>query len=387
MMTQRKTRRKIRRSKIPIKEHLKLWVKAGASCEFRGCSEYLYKDGLTLREANYADVAHIVAASKNGPRGDFPLPLSDRNKCDNLFLACKKHHKLIDSKEHENEYPVELLRQFKNEHEERVRRVIGMLPEHKTAIVRLRSRIGQNTVSIGNGDIYQAISPRFPTDDKGLDIDLTHIVGTDSKSYWQTGAETISKNVEEFLAYGVNQSPPPHLSIFAFGPIPFLMKLGHSLGSKIPYDIFQKHRDTDTWNWRPSGKIADYSLICVSKGKSNSKVGILLSLSVTIIQNDLSQKIKAEFPLYQLTLVSRTPSPMFMRRREDLARFKSKYLSMLDHIRRRHPEIKELHIFPAVPVSIAVLCGIERLPKVHPKFIVYDYNQNDRGFKRTLTLR
>src|SRR5574341_1151210 len=111
------------RSGIPIREQLKLWVRAGGRCEFRGCSKFLHRDGLTLKESNYADIAHIVAVSKKGPRGSHSLAQSKRNQSENLMLACKEHHKLIDSKEHESNYPVELLRQFKSEHEDRIHRL------------------------------------------------------------------------------------------------------------------------------------------------------------------------------------------------------------------------------------------------------------------------
>lgn len=348
---------------------------------------YLFRDGLTLKESNFADIAHVVAASKKGPRGDDPLPMAERKKCENLLLACKKHHKLLDSKEHEEDYPVDLLREYKSEHERFIHRVTGMLPENRTAVVRFQSNIGGNAVSIGNGDIYQAISPRYPVDDSGLEIDLTRIVGTDTRDYWQTGADTISRKVELFLSHGINQLPPPHLSIFALGPIPFLMHLGHTLGSKIPYQIYQKHRSTSDWIWGSPGKVAEYSYRRISEGVSVKKVGILLSLSGSVRRDDLPKNIDSEFPLYELTLSNKKPSPMFLNRREDLEHFKETLLSMLDYLRVEYPEFRELHIFPAIPVSIAVVCGIERLPKVHPKFVIYDFNKEDQVFNKTLTLR
>ncbi len=84
---------------------LELWVRAGGRCEFHGCNDYLLQDKLTTNYAKLADIAHIVAHSKDGPRGDDPLALNMRNKIDNLFLACTKHHRMIDNKALVSQYP------------------------------------------------------------------------------------------------------------------------------------------------------------------------------------------------------------------------------------------------------------------------------------------
>jgi len=59
--------------------------------------------------------AHIIAKTEEGPRGKSSLSIEDRNKYNNLILLCSIHHKLIDDQE--NTYTVELLHQFKDEHE------------------------------------------------------------------------------------------------------------------------------------------------------------------------------------------------------------------------------------------------------------------------------
>jgi len=43
-----------------------------------------------------------------------------------------------------------------------------------------------------------------------------------------------------------------------------------------------------------------------------------------------------------------------------------------------------IHLFPAVPAPIALLCGRELLPKADPSLMVYDYVDNKQGFKFAL---
>ena len=60
---------KEKRPSIPRSVQLKLWVLSGGRCEFRGCNKPLWRDGLTLKEANYSNIAHIISWTPSGPRG------------------------------------------------------------------------------------------------------------------------------------------------------------------------------------------------------------------------------------------------------------------------------------------------------------------------------
>ena len=51
----------------------------------------------------------------DGPRGDHPMPLEERNRYENLILLCEEHHHLVDTQV--STYPVERLRQMKFDHE------------------------------------------------------------------------------------------------------------------------------------------------------------------------------------------------------------------------------------------------------------------------------
>jgi TPR repeat protein len=62
-----------------------------------------------------SEVAHIVAESPAGPRGDSPLSEPERNHYENLILLCNVHHQLIDSQP--ATYTVEWLMEIKHEHE------------------------------------------------------------------------------------------------------------------------------------------------------------------------------------------------------------------------------------------------------------------------------
>lgn len=61
------------------------------------CRRLLTTDGSPPdRDAILGEMAHIVAESPDGPRGQSPLTPTERNNYENLLLLCNVHHQLID---------------------------------------------------------------------------------------------------------------------------------------------------------------------------------------------------------------------------------------------------------------------------------------------------
>lgn len=371
------------RPAIPTHTQLKLWIKAGGRCEFHGCNENLLKDGLTLRETNYSNIAHIVSWQPTGPRGNDPLPVEHRNEIQNLMLVCTKHHKLIDSKEHEQDYPKEILLRFKNWHEDRIEIICSSTPECKTTIIRLKTKIGDEIVKISDREIFEAIFPSYP-EQGGIEIDLTGLPGDGDTSYWNTMKAGITEKIHNLYHIGLGNKNIEHLSVFAIGPIPLLVQLGFCIGNKIPAQFYQRHRDTQSWIWKETRNQVGYKVMKVSAGKEQQEVALILSLSGKIHQNDLPSKVREKLPIYEITLDGITPNPGFLQTKDSLERFREIYQDILGKIKQENKNLKSIHLFPAIPAPIAVLCGREILHKAHPALLVYDYNNNKGGFNLTL---
>jgi hypothetical protein len=315
--------------------------------------------------------------------GDDPLALDRRNDFDNLILACADHNHLIDDKNYEQDYPVERLREFKREHEQRIALLTASGPELKTHIVRLKANVGEGVVDIPLEKIREAIFPYYPADLNGTEIDLTKFAGNDTSAYWQTAAAAVEKAISEMMAPRIDGSAARHVSVFALGPIPLLVKLGHCLGNKLHVEFYHRHRDDQDWKWKTTNGTVKYKHSVIREGTVDSKVGLVLSMSGTIPLRDLPNGFAHKYPIHEITLDGLPPTPLFLKTRGDVTEFKLIYETFLRGMKRDYPGVKELHIFPATPPPIAVMCGIVPFRKIDPALIVYDNNKKG-GFKRKL---
>ncbi len=113
------------RKNIPEKEMKVLFAKSGNLCAFPSCGTRLIEPGTAEDDsAVVGEIAHIVADSRQGPRGDFPLSDEERNKHSNLILLCGHHHTIVDKQKHT--YSVQVLRQMKTDHEAFVERKLSV---------------------------------------------------------------------------------------------------------------------------------------------------------------------------------------------------------------------------------------------------------------------
>lgn len=373
------------RKRIPEKTRLELWIKSAGRCEFKGCNTPLWYNGLTLSPSNFAEFAHIIGASKDGPRGN---DNSEELQIDfsNLMLLCSKCHKEID--DFPERYPIELLKKWKHDHEYRIE-VQTNFPEeiHKSTILTFNVNIGDRNVPINFEALRNAMFPKYPSDAKGIKIERTDFDRFGDENYWTVTATDIKRKIEKELSLGVTENPIKHLSIFAIAPMPLLMYLGKCVGDTIPSDIYQSHRNivdtSQTWSWIKNDATKTDYIISEEKTTDTENVILKIALSDTINNDKYSNFIDDTFSIYEITIEE--PSPHFIKNRIQLENFSYEYRKLLNKIQAKHGSNCNIFILPAMPISFAIECGRAILPTKDPNIFVCEYYK-DLGFIKVLKI-
>lgn len=94
-----------------------LWGRAAGLCSQPGCGTDLTNSSEAGRAYSVGEMAHVIAKSAQGPRGDGE---GGDDSYANLILLCPTHHRHID-KAPEGTFPAYLLHKWKSDHETRIR--------------------------------------------------------------------------------------------------------------------------------------------------------------------------------------------------------------------------------------------------------------------------
>ena len=370
---------KITRKNVPIRTRLKLFAKSAGRCQFSGCNRLVWRNGLTLTEGNFSDVAHIIAASKDGPRGSKESE-NLQIEYSNLMLVCKKCHTEID--DNPDKYSEQLLREWKYKHEDRIQ-IQTSYPEdiHKSTVLLFSVNIGDRIVPINPEAYRNAMFPKYPVDEKGINIAKNSFDGYSDSESWQAFANEVQRKINRSFDEGIDEEKIKHLSVFAIGPMPLLMFLGKCIGDTVPTDLYQAHRNIDdtnqTWSWSEEEQETEtlYTTNSVWVDENHTNIAIVLSLSGKIRSERYEKFVSENFSVYEITIEN--PSPHFLKSRKQIEVFSREYRKLLNNIQAVHGDSCKVFIIPAVPAPIAVECGRALLPKSDPEIVACEYDDKN----------
>lgn len=347
----------------------KLWAKSGGRCEYDGCNKLLYKDDLTSDEINRAYVAHIVAASPDGPRGDVVLSAKLVDDLSNVMLMCGDHHRLID-KEAVAEHSVERLHAMKKKHEDRIR-LLTEIDEAKISIPLIyAANIGQNNPTISRKDLSNAMIPGNYPSDNVIELSLKNSEFYDNEElYWKMESAQIEKAVSKALEKMNSNELVDCISVFAMAPQPLLVKLGSMLGDIQRVKVYQKHREPDTWRWLDS---TESNPIFVKNPKDKSKSPVLVfALSAEAIETRVLNQYGDDASIWVIT--AKNPNNDMLRTEDQLTEFRKITRKVLDDINSSSKE-EAIKVYMAMPLACAVELGRVWMPKADKSLVLYDKN-------------
>lgn len=354
---------------------MKLCAITGGRCQL--CNKFLFTDNVSLRDSNNSNLAHIVASSPDGPRGnESSYQLSD--KIENLMLMCQEHHHFVD--EHPELYTVERLTEIKKKREEQYSKFAKAQEIPETNIVVFRSKIkGKVDVNYSLQKMIDAfILEKIPSNQNGIDINISSKKNYDTNDYWNDVVEDLYYQFDSKIKRVIERNAEAHFSIFPLAPIPLIIKLGYLFGDKIHTEIYQKFREPDSWKWQKEYGSNEFK-ITTQELNDNKEAALVVSLTAEISTERVLSANSNIGKIYSIT--ARNTGVNCIESKKDLEAFWHQYQKVCDTVVNDNVAI--LHIFPAVPVSAAYEIGRRFMPGVYPKMKIYEENQ---GFFEALTM-
>jgi hypothetical protein len=374
------------KTRIPSKTQIELWARAAGRCEYRGCNHDLVGDLIAGREdGTFGFIAHIVADSPDGPRGDAIRSPQLARDIKNLMLLCATHHKGVDV-DYLASHPEAVLLAMKAEHEDRIAIVAGIDEDRASYVIRFAASIGTNSALVDTRSIFMAMPPdRHPAEGKTIDLELSGCDYQDhEEQYWTFQRDNLRRLFRRKVKERIEQGEVRHLSVFALAPQPLLIELGCLLGDIVPTTVHQRHREPATWRWQ-AGQPSITFQITEAAEQNSGTVALKLALSATVTDERIRAAVDPNVAIWSLT--ADAPHNDILRRPEDLSVFKTQLRQLLNRIKAVHGEHATINVFPALPNSAAVEVGRVWMPKADLPMVIYDQNRSAGGFIRTIEIR
>lgn len=101
-----------------------MFADSGGRCANPECLSYLFVDLPMSGSVHFGEIAHVIAASSEGPRGVPDQSPESLGHWDNLLLLCANCHTVIDRAP--DDHPIELIQRWKSEHLAKVELGLGV---------------------------------------------------------------------------------------------------------------------------------------------------------------------------------------------------------------------------------------------------------------------
>jgi hypothetical protein len=374
----------VSKSSIPQKIQSALWARAAGRCQYRGCNADLVGDLVAGRQDGiFGFIAHIVADVEGGPRGDPVRSPRLARSLENLMLMCARHHKLIDL-DAVADHPEPVLLAMKAEHEARIAVVAGIDEDRASHVIRFGATICNNEALVSTQAIFSAMPPeRHPASNQTLDLEMVGCAFRDDEAaYWTVQRENLRRQFEAKVRGRVERQEIRHLSVFALAPQPLLIELGRLLCDIVPATVHQRHRKPASWRWASDGPPIAIRATEPDDELSGA-VALKLGYSATVTDSRLQAVLGADAAIW--SLCADRPHNDILRRADDQEAFRRELRRLYDRIKARHGERTLLHVFPALPASLAIEVGRVWMPKSDLSLRLYDNNRS-HGFIPTFDI-
>ncbi len=345
-------------------------------CMFEGCGENLGVDSLTAVKGNFRYLAHIVASSPNGPRGnEQSTELS--NSPSNIMVLCDKHHRLID-KIAVAEYDKHLLTRMKTDFGMRCQSLLEPLAYHPVSTYLALWPIGNNAVDGPSPHEYAVSLKPAQCRPSGAPLTLiNHVPGlAQDDSWWSNVAPHDLTHIRAKFS-GHSERDRLRAGLYAIGPSAMLIGLGAVLGNKNNLNVVPRYRGSG-WGWLRSEPLEKAFSIKGADQLPPQIQEVVVSLFLTDIPREtLAVQTHLENQgIPSIQIVSKQRGNACLGHPQEGAQLRELVLNLLHHLRNKF-NVNRIHVLHCAPNAACVEFG-RAIEHYHPAVRLYDHHHDGK---------
>ena len=370
----------MRGNNISEKKKIILMGLCGGKCELRGCNNSVVEDMLTGDKSNFANYAHIIASSENGPRGNETLSNKLSNDENNIMVLCRNHHKEID--DFPEKYPEELLKKMKKEHEDFIRDLMNIKKENTAIGIKYSFNISDRVPKINDEDVKKcAFKQNYYC--KGDIINLSGSKADERKDsvIYELEKENIKMNFYQLIKPLLKKEYVEKIFLCAIAPQPLLIYLGVLFSDISNVEVQQLQREPIQEWYLGNEDDEKFDVNVIVPEKKNEKVALNISITANIDEDRIRAIVGEKCDIIKIE--STIHGNDIIKNKSQLEKYNKKIREVFETIKDTYGRDCKISIFPAMPISIAIETGRCWMKKTHPNLIIYD---EKKGFKKALEI-
>jgi len=371
----------------------KVWADAGGCCMYEGCAKDLSKVHLHTKAAKISYLAHVVASSANGPRGDEIRSELLSDDPENIMLMCDEHHRLIDSFASQA-HPEERLLEMRRNHVEKMKTLRKAMAYPTAQVVTLFADLGGVPTRFRETDYQEALLKEKLAMAPRVEYLIRRKDQRDDRSgssFWSCYLHEHENDIRQLVRFVKDMHKEEHtLAIFPLHHIPTLVLAGRIIGEASPVEVFQYDRHCDTWCWHhdvPAHPQGTFSINGMTQ-ESAEEVLLTIELTASINENSLPETLREEIRAKKMPWIriqTENPHQNIIRRAEDLQQFRFECRRAINHI-QDELRAEKIHLIVVSPASTAFVMGQMLQAGNHPPYVVYDRANQQTAFSQALII-
>ncbi len=363
----------------------KVFDDASMRCMFEGCAEKLNQNELSGDDSYFGYLAHIVASSEEGPRGEVGESALLSDVPSNVMLLCDKCHRLIDRVACAD-FPRDRLEAMRTRFITDKNALLDLLKFHPVKTYSFCWPINGQPVSPPTPrEVSNCLATSFLRSSGELQIiDDSNISGSkDDKSddFWKFAPHMLRASHAHLEQTA--QSSGQSYGIFASGPMPLLVSLGALIGNKNNVMAALRTRELGQWCWPLQEPVGAKILIVEPPIIPQNLDSVVIRLELTASPNSLSKRseeILSQENSSEIIVTVKEQSGNCIGHPADGLEFQH-LMNILLHKISTDYKVSTIHLLPCASNAACLYFG-RAIEQYHPKVIVSDFLTKDKVVPR-----